>query len=237
MAGVVGRQLQPHQLRAAANDRQRAANLMDDPREESSHLDEMLVQDGDRRELSELDQPAHPRQDDRRDGVLGDVVVGPGLQAGEDVGVVVANREHQHGDAGGLGVGLERAADVVADQVGKVHVEHDRVRTNLLRPRDGLAPARSFVDAKPCASQDRPKEHAIRRAVVHDQNGAHPLPLSACSRRSRSVGETGRSLRPNSWAGSVTFPRDYHTGADDPLPTSSRRDSQSPPIRRAVFAR
>ena len=83
---------QPKQLRAAANDRQGAANLVDDPGQETAHLDELPVEHGQADQMPVLDQPPHPGQDQFRRRILGHVVVRPGIQPGEHVRVVVAAR-------------------------------------------------------------------------------------------------------------------------------------------------
>ena len=92
-------------------------------------------------ELAVADQPLDAGQDQLRGRVLGHVVVGPGLQPGEHVGVVMPHGEHQHRDARRRAVGAESPADLEAVEVGEVHVKDDDVRPSLLGLRDRLGSA------------------------------------------------------------------------------------------------
>ena len=67
---------------------------MDDPREQSPNLHEMLIEDGHRGELTELNQPANASENDLGRGILGDVIVGSGFKAGDDVGVIIPDGQH-----------------------------------------------------------------------------------------------------------------------------------------------
>ena len=67
---------------------------MDDPRQQPADLDQLLVEDRDNRHLAKLNEAAHPGEQDFRGRILGHVVVGPRLQARQNVGIVIANRQH-----------------------------------------------------------------------------------------------------------------------------------------------
>src|SRR5262249_15551057 len=122
---VGGGDVQLEHLGAAADHRQGRADLMDDSGENTANLDELLVQHRHAGHLAKLNQAAHPAQNNRAGRILGDVVVSPCFQASQYVRVVVANREHQDGQAGDLPVIADSAADLQAVHVGKVHVQND----------------------------------------------------------------------------------------------------------------
>ena len=69
----------------------------------------------------------HARDQLARRERLGDVVVGAQLEAEHLVALVHTPRHHDHGDAAGLGVLLEAAADLPAVELGHHDVEEDHV--------------------------------------------------------------------------------------------------------------
>ena len=158
---------------------------MNDARQQPADPHEVLVQDRDGRQLPELDEVADPREDDLGGRVLGDVVVGAGLQSGEDVGVVVPHREHQHRHARDVGAGPERPADRVPVGVRQVDVEDDDVRPDLPHLRHRVPAAANLVHLVAGPAQDRPEEGAVGRAVVDDQDGTHQRQLLSSRARVR----------------------------------------------------
>ena len=100
--------------------------------------------------------------------VLGDVIVGPGLEAGQDVVVVALTVSIRTGRPAQTRVGPDRPADRMAVGVRQIHVEDDRVRPDLARLGQGLAPARRLMDRDTGPAEDRPEQGPVRRAVVDD---------------------------------------------------------------------
>ena len=110
-------------------------------------------------------------------GVLGDIVVGPGFQPGEDVGVIVPDGQHQDRHAGDLAVGADRPADFQAAHVGQIDVENDDVRPDLAGLLGRIAALGDLVNCVAGPAEDGSEQGAIRRAVIDDQDGRHQVPL------------------------------------------------------------
>ena len=94
---VAGDRLQPQELGIAADHRQRPADLVHDPGQQSADLRQLLVEHGQSGHLPELDQATDPAQDDRPGGILGHVIVRTRLDSGQDIRVIVTYGQHQDG--------------------------------------------------------------------------------------------------------------------------------------------
>jgi hypothetical protein len=78
---------------------------------------------------------------------LGDVVVGPALEAGDHVGLLALGREHHHGHVAGLGLALEPPADLQAVHRRQHEVENDQIRRLTTGGLERLLAAAHAVDA------------------------------------------------------------------------------------------
>ena len=87
--------------------------------------------------------------------VLGEIIVGAGFEAGEDVLVVPLDRQHQDRQARADRVGPDRPADGVAVGVGQVHVEDHDMRPDLAGLGDRVEAPGKLVDREPGAAEDR----------------------------------------------------------------------------------
>ncbi len=135
---------------------ERPANLVHDSGQEATNLHELLVQHRQPGHLAKLNEPPHATKHDCAGGILGDVVVGPRFQAREDVGIVVANCQHQDGNARDLVVGANRAADLEPAHVRQVHVQDDDVRAHFTCLRKRLATLRHFINRVATPTKDGP---------------------------------------------------------------------------------
>ncbi len=79
------------QLGAAADHRERPANLVHDSGQKAADLDELLIEHRHAGHLAKLNQAAHPAEHDGAGRIFGDIVVSPGFETGENVGIVVAD--------------------------------------------------------------------------------------------------------------------------------------------------
>ena len=165
------------QLRAAADHREGPANFVDDPGQKTADLNKLLIEHRHAGHLAKLNQTAHPPQHDGSGRVFGDIVIGPGFQPGQDVGIVVPHGQHQDGHAVDLAVGANGAADGKAVHIGQVHIENDDVRPDLPGLLDGFPPFVYLEDRVAGPAEDRSKQGAIRRAIIDDQDGTHQIPL------------------------------------------------------------
>ena len=144
---------------------------MDDSGQQTADLHELLIEHRHAGHLAKLDQAAHATQHDGAGGILGDVVVGPGFEARQNVGIVVADRQHQDRHTGDLAVGANRAADLEPAHVGQVDVEDDDVRPHFPGLVDRFSALGNLVNRVAGPTEDGSKQGAIRRAIIDDQDG------------------------------------------------------------------
>ena len=128
---VAGIEAETEQFRAAADDRERSADLMNNSREQTSHLYELPVKHRQRDELPVLHQSANACQNQFRSRVLGNVIVGSGMQAGQNVAVVMPDCEHENRNATDLGVATKSTAHIQTIKVWQVHVQDDDMGTDF----------------------------------------------------------------------------------------------------------
>ena len=76
----------------------------------------------------------HPQDEFARAEGLGHVIVRADFQPGDALGGLALGGEHQHGDRGGVRLGFELAADLLAVHVREHQVEHDEVGPVLACP-------------------------------------------------------------------------------------------------------
>ena len=125
---------------------------------------------------------ADAREELRQPERLDEVVVGAGIQSGDDVELLVACRDDEDGE---VGAGVAQAtADVDSVHVGEAEVEDDELDVLPGRGLGGAA-ARETPDAVALAVQDADEPGRDRLVVLHEQDvrPGHDM----------SVGRAGRS--------------------------------------------
>jgi hypothetical protein len=110
----------------------------------------------------------HPRQQLAEGERLAAVVVGPGLQAGGDVGLGGVGGEQQDGE---VTVGADPAAEVQPIQAGQAGVQEQQRRLRCVQERVGLGAGAAQAHAVAGRRQGPPEQHASRRVGVHHQDG------------------------------------------------------------------
>lgn len=100
---------------------------------------------------------------------LGHVVVGADTEADEHVRLVVARREHQHGDRA---LGLDPAADLQAVEARQHDVEHHQIGLPGLGRVDGGRSVHGRLDEEALGPQAGGDGIDDRRVVLDDQHAA-----------------------------------------------------------------
>ena len=123
-----------------------------------------------------------PRGELARAERLDDVVVGAGLEALLDVGLLGAGGQHDDRQAVHVGVLPQRAGGVEAAHAGHHHVEDDQVGLLGGARLDGCSSVTDRDDLVPAVTQLEHDEFADVRVVVSNHDASHVCFPSECQR-------------------------------------------------------
>src|SRR5262249_18215268 len=120
---------------------------------------------------TEADQGAHGGDEDRRLHGLGQVAVRPAVEAAHGVPAVHEGRRHLEGEDGGrVRIALDAAADLVAADVGELHVEDYEVWPLAAQRAERLVARGHFHHPVAGLGEHAGNGVAVRALVVHDEH-------------------------------------------------------------------
>src|SRR5512146_15706 len=104
---------------------------------------------------------------------LGEIVVRTGFERFDLVCHVVTRREHEHGNAGGEWIPLDRATDFDARHPRHDEVEHEKIRLSLLNGRERGKSVGSELDLMPRRAEHFPQHEPHVLVIVDTQDVTH----------------------------------------------------------------
>ncbi len=122
----------------------------------------------------EADKAAHAREQRRIVDGFGQKIVGTRLETGDAVAGLVQSSDHHDGNMGGLGIGLDAAADFETVHAGHHYVQQHDIGDGLFHPGQAFQAVKRSDDFEIFRRQLRFQKLYVGQDIVDDKNpGRH----------------------------------------------------------------